>query len=59
VVTALDATRIEDSGDLLGALRDYRPGDTVTLTVVRGGRGGEEKIEVELGERVARAVDEQ
>ncbi len=51
VVTALDATRIEDSGDLLGALRDYRPGDTVTLTVVRGGRGGEEMIEVELGER--------
>ncbi len=51
VVTALDSTRIEDSGDLLGALRDYRPGDTVTLTVVHGGRGSEERIEVELGER--------
>ncbi len=50
-ITALGSTRIEDSGDLLGALRDYRPGDTVTLTVVRGGRGGEEQVEVELGER--------
>jgi len=42
---------IKSSGDLLGALRDYKPGDNVTLTVLRGGRGGEEKIEVELGER--------
>jgi serine protease Do len=51
VITALDSTPIEGSGDLLGALRDYRPGDTVTLTVLRGGAGGEENVEVELGER--------
>jgi serine protease Do len=50
VITALGSTTIEGSGDLLGALRDYRPGDTVTLTVLRGA-GGEENIEIELGER--------
>jgi serine protease Do len=50
VITALDSARISDSGDLLAALRDYRPGDTVTLTVVRGGRGNEESVEVELQE---------
>jgi serine protease Do len=51
VITALDSTEIESSGDLLGALRDYRPGDTVSLTVLRGGSGAEETVEVELGER--------
>lgn len=51
VITALDSTEVEGSGDLLGALRDYRPGDTITLTVLRGGSGSEESVEVELGER--------
>jgi serine protease Do len=51
VITALDSTEIESSGDLLGALRNYRPGDTVTLTVLRGGSDAEETVEVELGER--------
>ncbi|MDQ3639262.1 MAG: trypsin-like peptidase domain-containing protein [Actinomycetota bacterium] len=51
VITALDSTGIENSGDLLGALRDYRPGDTVTLTILRGGSGAEETVEVDLGER--------
>ena len=51
VITALDSTEIESSGDLLGALRDYRPGDTVSLTILRGGSGAEETVEVELGER--------
>ena len=36
IITALDDTPIEDSGDLLAALRDYRPGDTVELAIVRG-----------------------
>ncbi len=56
VITALDSTQIGGSGALLGALRDYRPGNDVTLTVVRGGTGGEEEIEVELGERSAEAA---
>ena len=51
VITALDSNGIGSSGDLLGALRDYRPGDTVSLTVLRGGSGAEETVEVELGER--------
>ena len=54
VITALNSERIEDTGDLLGALRDQRPGDQVALTVVRGGTGGEEEVTVELGERPRR-----
>ena len=50
VIIALGSTEISDSGDLIAALRDYRPGDDVTLTVVRGGKGNEEKVTVELGE---------
>jgi len=45
----LDDTPIESSGDLLGALRDYQPGDTVELTVVRD--GSEQQLDVTLGER--------
>jgi len=37
VITALDSTTREDSGDLIAALRDYEPGDSVTLTINRGG----------------------
>ena len=54
VITALGSTVIEDSGDLLAALRDHEPGDDVTLTVARGGTGGEVQIAVELGERPQR-----
>ena len=50
VITALGSAEISDSGDLLAALRGYRPGDDVTLTLVREGRGNEESVEVELGE---------
>ena len=50
VIIAAGSTEIEDSGDLLGTLRDYRPGDSLNLTVVRGG-GEQEEITVELGER--------
>jgi serine protease Do len=49
IIVALGDAPIENSGDLLGALRDYQPGDTVDLTVVRD--SGEETLEVTLGER--------
>ena len=49
IIVALGDAPIENSGDLLGALRDYRPEDTVDLTVVRD--GGEETLEVTLDER--------
>jgi serine protease Do len=49
IITALDDARVESYGDLLGALRDYAPGDTVTLTVFRD--GDETNLEVTLGEK--------
>ncbi len=45
----LNDTPIESSGDLLGALRDYQPGDTVELTVVRD--DDEQTFDVTLAER--------
>jgi serine protease Do len=49
VIIALGDAEIASSGDLFGALRDYGPGDTVGLTVVRGGE--ERTLDVTLGER--------
>lgn len=49
VITAVGDEEIEDPGDLLAALRNYRPGDQVELTVVRNGQ--ERQVAVELGER--------
>ncbi len=49
VITAAGSEKIETSGDLLAALREYRPGEQVKLTVVED--GDERDVEVELGER--------
>ncbi|MEW6636112.1 MAG: trypsin-like peptidase domain-containing protein [Actinomycetota bacterium] len=49
IVTAIDDEQVEDSGDLLAALRDYRPGDKVELTIVRGGE--EQSVNLTLAER--------
>jgi S1-C subfamily serine protease len=49
IITALADAKVESYGDLLGALRDYKPGDRVTLTVIRN--GDEKKLEVTLGEK--------
>ena len=49
VITALEDAEVASYGDLFGALRDYQPGDTVVLTVVRGGE--ERTLDVTLGER--------
>jgi S1-C subfamily serine protease len=49
VVTALGSVPVEDSGDLLGALRDHAPGETVRLTLTRGGE--EVEVDVTLDER--------
>jgi serine protease Do len=51
IITGLEGDPIEDSGDLLGALRDYQPGDSVELSIVRDGE--ERTAEVTLGERTA------
>ena len=49
IIVGLGDARIESTRDLLGALRDYRPGDTVEVTVVRDGE--ERTLEATLGER--------
>ncbi len=49
VITALGDSEIANYGDLLGALRDYQPGDTARLTVFRNGE--ERTLSVTLGER--------
>lgn len=49
IIIALNGTPIEDAGDLLAALRDYQPGDTVQLTVVQQ-NGEERELEVTLDE---------
>ena len=49
IIVGLDDTQIESSGDLLGVLRDYQPGDTVQLQIVRD--GNELTLDVTLAER--------
>jgi S1-C subfamily serine protease len=49
IIVRLGDDPIDNAGDLFGALRDYQPGDTVELTVVRDGE--ELTLEVTLGER--------
>jgi serine protease Do len=49
IIVALGSDPVENTGDLLGALRDYRPGDEVELTVVRD--GDEQRLNTTLGER--------
>lgn len=48
VITAAGDVEVGSYGDLLGALRDYRPGDTIDLTVVRDGE--EQQFSVVLDE---------
>ena len=50
VIFVLGDSEIRSYGDLLGAMRDYQPGDTATLTVFRGGE--ERTLDVTLGERL-------
>jgi serine protease Do len=47
IITGLGDAKVESYGDLLGALRDYQPGDTVTLTRYRN--GDETNLQVTLG----------
>ena len=49
IITAVGEQRVEGVNDLSRALRDYEPGDTVVLTIYRG--GAEMKIEVTLDEK--------
>ena len=48
VVTAVDGKAVNDSSELIVAIRARQPGDTITLTVQRGGRSF--PVKVTLGE---------
>jgi putative serine protease PepD len=48
VVIRVDDVPVSGSESLVATVRGYRPGDTVTLRVVRGGSGEPEDVEVTL-----------
>ena len=48
VVTRIDGEPVSGFQSLVATIRGYRPGDTVTLTVVRDGDGDPEPVEVTL-----------
>ncbi|MDP9476241.1 MAG: trypsin-like peptidase domain-containing protein [Actinomycetota bacterium] len=52
VIAAAGDVEVASYGDLLGTLRDYRPGDTIGLTIVRDGE--EQQFSVELAENPQR-----
>jgi len=47
VVQAIDGKEVASVGDLVGRLGDYRPGDTVTLTVWRDGDTREVRVRLQ------------
>ena len=49
IITAAGSEEVLSSGDLLSALRNYMPGDTVQLTVLRNGE--QTTLQVNLAER--------
>ncbi|NTW98221.1 MAG: PDZ domain-containing protein, partial [Oscillochloris sp.] len=49
IITAIDDSQIDGDTSLRQLLLQYKPGDTVTLTVLRD--GDESSVEVTLGER--------
>lgn len=48
VITAIDSTKVEDSGALITALRQHQPGDTVSLTYASRNQG-QQTTKVTLG----------
>ena len=49
VITAVGSTKMKDVRDLIAALRDHKPGDSVTLTINRNGK--QSKVDLTLGDR--------
>jgi serine protease Do len=49
IITAAGSEEVRSSGDLLSALRNYMPGDTVGLKILRDGE--ESRLQVDLAER--------
>ena len=53
VITAIDGSRISSTNDFIATVGNYKPGQTVTMTVVRS--GSSRQIRVTLGDRPATA----
>ncbi len=51
VVTSVEGQAVETVRDLVKALRDKKPGDEVTLSVIKGGEGEASDVVVTLGTR--------
>lgn len=47
VITAIDGGKVENAGDLRRVLRNHKPGDTVSLTIVRGAEKRTVKVQLE------------
>ena len=50
LITAVEGEPIKGPQDLVGAIGEQEPGDTVTLTVLQSGEEGERDVEVTLAE---------
>ncbi len=49
VITSVGGTQVESAAEVISALRDFQPGDSIQLTVTDG--SGSREVTVELGER--------
>jgi S1-C subfamily serine protease len=56
IVTAIESEPVRSIAELAGRVQQHRPGDEVTLTVVRRGTDEEREVTVTLGEARADAV---
>eukprot|EP00281_Chroomonas_sp_CCMP1168_P006015 CAMPEP_0206259922 /NCGR_PEP_ID=MMETSP0047_2-20121206/26782_1 /ASSEMBLY_ACC=CAM_ASM_000192 /TAXON_ID=195065 /ORGANISM="Chroomonas mesostigmatica_cf, Strain CCMP1168" /LENGTH=447 /DNA_ID=CAMNT_0053686907 /DNA_START=6 /DNA_END=1349 /DNA_ORIENTATION=+ len=52
IIVGVEKTDVKDEADLFAALEEYKPNETVTIRVLRNGKGGlaEQEIKVKLGE---------
>ncbi len=54
IITSIDEQPVTSAGDLRRLLRERKPGETVSLSLVRPPDGRKETIKVQLGEQVVR-----
>lgn len=54
IITSIDGQPVTSNGDLRRLLRERKPGETVSLSLVRPPDGRKETIKVQLGEQVVR-----
>ncbi|MBB6121084.1 S1C family serine protease [Nocardiopsis algeriensis] len=59
VIVSIDSSPVTSPDQLIAEIRSRRPGDEVTLGVLRGGSGSEEQVTVTLGEQSSASVEEE